>query len=440
MINPNQVLKDFVGVLGTVFIYSLDKAMVKMVQELCVSYNVPFKHYEDSDEFRFGLQIACSKGQQVLAIVEREINGISNISLIADINNYHVKDVKVVVVSYATTEAIMAEVLSLNVANVIIKFYKEPRVDEKVLLEKVVNALSPDNEFTTKLKEAKLALMDGDFATVEKICTTLLRAKESQAVLMVYAEMYERLEKHDLAEKLYLRAFEYSKPHIQLLDKMYRFYYSIDKWQQAMFYLKMLDGLSPSSSKRKQRLAHLSGLLNNKDDALMYAAQAEECSVQESLAEHQATVISIATSLLPVAPEKAREMLSSVLSDEKPDSIEDVELLETMARLLNRQRKHDEALVYYLRAYKVQPTAILCFNIGICYLQKGEHSKASSQMKTLLSEYANFVEEDPLKSPHLAYVFKCSNDVELMEKYKQIALETYPNHPLMVHLTDEKSP
>ena len=433
MQNPTQVISEFVG-NGMFLIYSLDNLIIKMIEKICEDHKIECKTYSDESDFRTALQIATSKGKQIVAFVEREISGVSNIPLIFDINNFYPKNVKVVVLSYATTEATMAEVLSLNVAKVIIKLFQTPRVEEKVLFEMIVNVMSPDNEFTSKLKEARLHLMDGNFAEVERICSFLLKVKESQAVLMVYAELLERRDDNELAEKYYLRALEYSKTHIQLLEKIYRFYESIGKIEQSLYYLKMLDSLCPANSKRKKKLASLCSMLMNKEDALMYAKQAEEFSVKESVAEHKATVISLATSLLPVAPDRAREMLSTVLSEKKEDDIDDFDLLETMARLLNRQARHDEALDYYKRAYNLNPTALVTFNMGICYLQKNDVESSSNTMKDLLDKYPDFVLNDPLKSPHLAYIFKLAGEVELMEQFKAIAIATCPNHPLVAHL------
>lgn len=369
-------------------------------------------------------QIAARE-RKIVLLVEREIEGISNILLVKHIKLFF-PSVKIILLTPEIQEDLLILLHELGTDSVITK-----PIGERALLEKLANVIRPLGKLGELLETGKGHLMRGNTSMAMTLGEEALRQKpDSPAALMLMGDALRAMERHEDALAAYSEAHHSAEMYLEPVKRLIQTYRDLGDSVKELEYLERLDRLSPLNVERKVQMGGLKLRLGKLNDADREFGKAVKLTTDQAMSLIGGLSRNIAEQCMAHAPDLAERYLRySLEAKQKILSRADMETFNALGLVLRMQGKWREAVVEYRKALEIAPDdEIIRYNLALAYMDGQEYGQAAEEIERALAANGEFGQDSDTVCYNIGHIFSRAGNQPMAVFYFTQALKLNPNH------------
>lgn len=438
----DKILINFFNNSGNFIIISDDNIISSTIKNIPKTIGIKFNQIENFYTIEDGinaLQKSFQIYKNIILFIENNISGklvLQHIPLIK--KAYKDYNLKIICLSSETTKEYIVLMNEMGVDKIIIK-----PVSFNSLVEKIALTLKPNTSLYNDIDCAKKEIENGNFSQAKKYVSKILLQKPDSAIgLILRGEIAESENKFIEAESFYKKAYEENKLYIEPLKKLALLYKKINKSNNYINTLLMLDKISPMNFDRKVELGDAFIEINDKDNADKYLQQALKLVKKQSDNLISSAYMKISQKMKNIDKEKSLELAQKSLSfkDGKFDK-SDIWLFNEMGLQYKQNNQFEKATHCYLEALEISPQdSIILYNLGVSYYLLGKYESS----KKCFNNALEFSKGEIIQSEQICYnislsFFKCKDYLNALT-YVKMGLNYNEFHPELISLYNEIKP
>jgi len=360
-----------------------------------------------------------------LLLVEREIEGLSNIQLIKYVKLFF-PGVKIILLTPEIQEDLLILLHELGTDSLITK-----PINETALVEKLAYTIRPLGRLGEMLEKGKQHLMRGNASLAMGLAEEALRMKpDSPAALMLMGDALRAMGRPDEALEAYAAAHGAAEMYLEPIKKLIETFGELGDSTKELEYLERLDSLSPLNVERKVRLGGLRLQQGSLDHAEREFDKAVKLTADQAMSLIGGLSRNIAEQCMSTAPELAEHYLRHSLEAKRAIlSRADMETFNILGLVLRRQGKWREAVTEYRHALEIAPgDEIIRYNLALAYMDGEEFANAAAEIEQALASDSEFGQDNTTACCNMGYIFSRVGKQAMAMYYLKQALKLDPNH------------
>ena len=367
--------------------------------------------------FKFVEKILSSK-DHIVVLIEKNIEGKSSLDDLVPLKNKFKARIKVIIISGEVDSNTIALIYENGADNIVIK-----PVSQKILIQKIVSTLSPNNTLDELVEGCKAALLHEDMDKANDYADKILEYRPDSAIgLMLKGDIYLYGNNYSKARYYYTKAVLSSRFYLEPLKRLVNFCDVVNDLHQKLVYLKKLDRLSPLNRERKIQIANV--LIEVGDNKLAY----KYFELAIGIAKRQAnevlskTYMDVSGSLKEIDFEKSLYYSDKAISVKgRHLSKDDVWMFNDKGIGLRKHGRNEEAIECFRQALKISPhDPAVNYNLGMAYAEEKEVELASGCFDASLKSDPTIVESSANISFNIGLTYY--NARRFDDAYKMFAL------------------
>lgn len=361
----------------------------------------------------------------VLVLVEREIEGVSNIEFLKYLRmDYPSLSIIILTEEIEREKLILLHEMGSN--NCITK-----PISVNVLIEKIAFTIQPPSKLGQLIEEGKKLVSEGDFKKALAISAKVLELKpDSAAGLMLRGDALRGQKRRNEAELAYEAATRNARMYLEPLKKLADFYKETGEDEKRLEYLDQLDRLSPLNVERKVDIGTIAVKMGDEERAREVFDEAVKITTKQAMGIISKVARTIAENCMAHAPEMAEDFLRRSLEAKRGMlTEEDVEAYNSLGIALRKQGKWREAIDEYTKALEVAPEdENLYYNMAMAAMDGKQHREAATHATKALEINPEFPKRSAGVNFNLGFIFQKANDTEQARRFFEAALALDPGH------------
>lgn len=381
--------------------------------------------HASAEEAMKALGQLAARERKLVLLVEREIEGLSNILLVKHVKLFF-PSVKIILLTPEIQEDLLILLHELGTDSVITK-----PIGERALLEKLANVIRPLGKLGELLEKGKSHLLRGNSSMAMTLGEEALRMKpDSPAALMLMGDALRSMERHEEALSAYAEAHHSAEMYLEPIKRLIQTYRELGDSVKELEYLERIDRLSPLNVERKVQMGGLRLRLGKMSEADREFSKAVKLTTDQAMSLIGGLSRNIAEQCMTQAPELAERYLRySLEAKQKILSRADMETFNALGLVLRMQGKWREAVAEYRKALSIAPDdEVIRYNLALAYMDGGEYGQAAEEVEQALAVNGEFGQDNDTICYNLGHIFSRSGNQPMAVFYFTQALKLNPEH------------
>lgn len=424
----DQIVRNFASSHGGFFIVSDDLTFVRTFKGLVKALGITqdcLRCEMRSVEYVSQMHDLLKQHKRLILLVEAFSNGVSNTSHFRQIKDAVGDRVSIICLSSELNRDVLFLFHEMGADNVIIK-----PVSMNSVIEKIAYTIKPNN-LRTLVDKAKERIAEGDFARAKGVIDEIFKVNPDSSIgNILMGDIYQKIEKFDLAETSYKRASSKARMYLEPLERLAALYEETSDKEKRLEILEKMDTLSPLNHKRKIDIGDAYVDMGDAMTARNYYDAAVNVVRKHARDQVVASLMEVGKKVMGVDPEQGLGYMSEAMEMKSGDfSMQDMWMFNEIGRHLRKQGRLEEAIGYYTNALGIDPdNEGLFYNLAMAYLQGKRYFKALEYAQKAVGKNPEILEANisvPLTIARIC--FHANRPVEA-EKYVRKVLARDPRH------------
>ncbi len=300
------------------------------------------------------------------------------------------------------------------------------------LIEKMAFTLKPQSKLGQIIDAAKLALAEERPQDALRLCNEIIRLKPNSATgLLVRGDAYMALGELESAREAYETASKNADMYLEPLLRLVDFYTITGNVERRLYYLQMLNQLSPLNAERKVEIGEIYLQANQHDKAEQFFTEAIERASRDAANLARSIGKRIASVYEKTDPELANKYLQKSLEHIPANALtrEDAAVLNRLGLHLRRQGLWKEALAEYKKAIKITPNdEFLYYNVGMAYATGKDFKQACTFLLKALKMNKNLPQSSASTAYNMGIILMREKHYTQAKYCLELSLESDPSN------------
>jgi tetratricopeptide (TPR) repeat protein len=433
---PNKKYDETVRSFGTkenghFIVLSADSSFIKVLRNtLYKVLALPqscLEVYTGKKQLISAVKQGIARGQKLIVMVEREINGESTLELVKYFLGEPTTNLHFIIMTSEIERERLILLHEMGVGNFITK-----PISMNVLVEKIAFTIQPPSTIGKLIDQGKRFLFEGENEKALLLSDKVLEVKpRSPAGLMLRGDALKNMGKPNEAVAAYTGAMREANLYLEPIKKLAELYRDQGDVDNELKLLKELDKLSPLNVERKVDIGGIYVKQGKQQEANKVFEEAINVSTRQAMGAVSSITRTIADMCMKTAPEMAEQFLRSTLENKKDMlDLSDVATFNSLGIALRQQGRWMDAITEYEKAVKIAPKdENLHYNIALAYFEGKKYPQAASNMDNAVRINQNIGGKSGTVSYNIGLIYHKAGKDHTALQYFQRALECRPPHP-----------
>jgi len=425
----DQIVRNFVSNQGGFLIVSDDLTFVRTFKGIVKALGITqdcLRCEMRSVEYFSQMHGLLKQNKQLILLVEAFSNGVSNTSHFRQIKDAVGDRVNIICLSSELNRDVLFLFHEMGADNVIIK-----PVSMNSIIEKIAYTIKPNN-LRTLVDKAKERIAEGEFAHAKAVIDEIFKINPDSSIgNILMGDIYQKIEKFDLAETSYKRASSKARMYLEPLERLAVLYEETEDKGKRLEVLEKMNTLSPLNHKRKIDIGDAYVDLGDAITARNYYDAAVGVVRKHARDQVVASLMEVGKKVMQVDPEQGIGYMSEAMEMKSGDfSMQDMWMFNEIGRHLRKQGRLEEAIGYYTNALEIDPeNEGLFYNLAMAYLQGKRYFKALEYAQKAVEKNPEILDANISVPFSIARICFHANKSAQAEKYVQMVLARDSGHP-----------